>query len=110
MPRVKTLPPPARITEVWPIRSAYNAVRAVLTRRTDINHYYTGLEVIDNEVGSWDGVKGSAEPHTENRAQAEERILRLVNGDWKKYVNPETTKPKKRGLPSERSRRLLSST
>lgn len=108
MPR--KLPPPSRVTELWPIKGAYYAVRAVLSLRTDINHYYTGLEVFDNEVGTWDGVKGSPEPHTDNRAEAEARVLKLVNGGWKRYVNPETTKPKKKGAPSERSRRLLSST
>jgi hypothetical protein len=94
----KPLPKPATVREVWPIKAAYNAVRVVLTLRTSIDHYYTGLEVIDMTMGGvWNHVRGSARPHVHGRTEAKERVRRLLEGGWEKYIDPETTKPKRKG-------------
>jgi len=89
------------VTEYWPIEGAYKAVRAVMTLRNDIRSYYTGLEVIDIEVGTWSHVAGSARPHSDRYA-AIGRVQRFLDGEWTKLVDPETTKPKK----TQRSREV----
>lgn len=79
---------PTNTNQEWNIKGADNCVRAVLSKRHDINHYYTSLEKYAPELGDgiWKHVTGSAVGHAKDKDRALDRIERLIDNEWKVYI------------------------
>lgn len=82
---------PDYTNQEWNIREADNCVRAILSFRHNIGHYYTSLEAYTTE-SIWKHVVGSSVGHSIDKVGALSRIERLLSGEWKFFKNIEELK------------------
>lgn len=76
-----SFPEPSFRTQTWSIQG--QDVRVKLTERPGIN-IYTGLEKA-GEDDTWVAVYNSSKGHGDRMAAAEERVLALLEGEWRRY-------------------------